>query len=89
MKLDNIKNIKILKQAIYAEQLYCYSILCKLYQELAFLCGPNTTPEQVQNKYSHILSIASYGNVSDYLTSEFSKQESEIIYEYSKYSRII
>lgn len=89
MKLNSSKNIEILQKALYSKQLYCYSILCKLYQKLAYLCGSNATAEQVQEKYSHILSIAAYGNLSDYLTSEFSEKETKILCEYSKYSRII
>ena len=88
MKLNNKKNINIMKKALYAEQLDCYAKLCMLYKKLSYFCGHNATSEDVQNKYSHILSIASSGNLDEYITSEFSEPEIEILNNYSKYSRI-
>ena len=89
MKLDSVRNIKIYEKSLYAEQLYCYSRLCELYRDLAILQGPNITSEQMQDKFSTILSIATSGNLDDYITSEFSKKEIDILKEYSEVSRTI
>ena len=90
MKLNNIRNIRIYQKALYSKQLYYYSKLCTLYKKLALLQGPNATAEQIQNKYSTILSLATSGTLSDFLTDDdFSNKEIEILNEYAKYSRII
>ena len=86
MKLDSKKNINIMKKALYAEQLDCYAKLCTLYKKLSFFCGYNATAEEVQNKYSHILSIASSGSLDSFITSEFSNKEIQILNSYAKYS---
>ena len=90
MKLDNIRNIRIYQKALYSKQLFYYSRLCELYKELALLQGPKVTAEQIQERYSTILSIAAHGNLSDFITdNDFSQNEIQILNEYARVSRII
>jgi len=86
MKLNSKRNINIMKKALYVEQLSCYAKLCSLYKELSYFCGYHATSEDVQNRYSHILSIASSGNLDDFITSDFSEKEQKILKKYEKYS---
>ena len=89
MKLDSIRNIKIYEKSLYSEQLYCYSRLCELYRDLAMLQGPNVTSDYMQEKFSTILSIAASGELDNFITSEFSKKEIDVLKEYANYSRTI
>lgn len=88
MKLNNRRNVNIMKRALYVEQLTCYAKLCSLYKQLSYFCGYKATSEDVQNKYSHILSIASSGNLDNFITSEFSEKEIIILKKYEKYSNL-
>lgn len=58
MNLNDDKNILLTKKAIYAEQLFYYSKLCKVYQDLAKYAQnyPNMTPEDIERKYAEPLS---------------------------------
>lgn len=65
MKLfnSNSRNINILKKALYAEQLSSYAQLCRIYKKLAET-HPDLSPEQIEQRYSGILTAITQGNIS-------------------------
>ncbi len=72
MRLNNLKNVELLRKGLYSHELSQYAGLCNVYKQLIIHSAPNKrqiTSQDVQNalnKYSGFLEAASRGDF-DYL----------------------
>lgn len=89
MKLNNKRNIAIYKKSIYAEQLYYYSKLCEVYKMLSDSSENLKSAEDVEKRYSRVLSDATYGDISylDKQHTSFSKDEIDLIKQYAIFAQ--